>query len=198
MEQSTGAASEVIRQAAYLRIAGVESGAAVEAPSCHFSTDSEKRGRQRRRLWSDGTGGLVDRGVSVEPGSVSGVSVLPYRRRLFTLTTNPDLRRIIEVIDRERLGILECLLSSGVDASLSGEGGRSLGRQLLDAIVGYDFPTIATLVRGDGDTRQILSDTLGMTGVDLARMESLAGDEWDGLGEGDERFGKYDANRRRA
>jgi len=188
----------ILRRALFIRMAAVRSGAAHEHSKestansrMHFSLDAEKRRKQSNYLWSQSVHALRGKGVEYHPATVQGRWMAPYRRRVHIEVNKPELRRVNDVLDRVRGGLLEALAQADYAEQWSTEAGREVGDRLLRALVEYDLPTVAEIADAHEQVKQVLAGVLGITDDELASMASLRSEEFDMLAEGDEVFGTY-------
>lgn len=186
-------AMNVVRRAKWLHVDDVACGARIEFKPKHlrrerhrFSTDAASRQKQHRFLWYSAVQAFKDADVRCPRAKVRGKWLQPQRRRAFAETELFELRRLNDVLDRTRVGMLQALV-----------GDERLPRQssdpfaLLKALASWDYPVIAELAEREPTIRAALTAELGITEDEYAAMACLASVDWAELAAEDRVFGDY-------
>lgn len=193
MEDDIQALVEIIERSIYVRVAQVMSGSAVEGES-RLRGDEAAIKKQVGWRWKEASRQFVVRGVTYEPAIIPGACLLPYRRRQHLAVQHDSLLRLIEVIDRIRVPLLEVLATDEIDAVCASDEGRKLGRSLLMALAMYDLPLIASIAEEQASVRVALTDVLRLTRAEVKAIADMNRSDWDALALGDHRFTRFNPN----
>lgn len=185
----------MIEKSLYMRVEAVKNVVEIEyepktSNRTHLSADFAARENQFRFLNWSAFAAFDEAGIRLPDAQLDGDSLVPYRRKGYTETHSPELKRVNKVMARIQDGILRLRLD-GSAADIESEDTWLLVGELLIAINEFDYPKIAEIADKHAGVRQALHDVLGITDDELLAMMCLDSDEWHLLGEENAVFTRY-------
>lgn len=198
MDNDIRLAINIIRRSMCVHVEAVRSVAVLEydpnkrsSGRTHLSSDPIRREKQYRFLNWSAVSAFGEAGISWQPARVSGRWLEPYRRKIYSESVFPELKRLNHILSRVRLGILETLAFDSAGGSFETPEGYSLAMRLFKALASWNYPVVAEIAEKHPLVREGLEELFGVTDVELIAMVCLDGDEWQSFGNDEERFDAY-------
>ncbi len=194
---------KALRRAVYMRQLAVRTGSAHEANweaknnRVNFSNDKEKCKKQQNYWWARSVYAFDDLGIPYKGPRMDARWALAYRRRFYIEINHPRLKRLNDVIDRVRTGILEQLAEDDFDQLFETEEGFKTGKALLRALAERDLPTVARIAEEHNQIKRCLKNELAITDEELTLCQDIPCEAWEALGDAREEFGEFHDMRRK-